>query len=157
MKGARGFPCSLPVPRGWGEGFSPDLHHSGFVLCFTRPQGNLVPLSADVHDSATHFPAVFFKRVPEQTQQLGTKEEGRGSTPPALRPRRSEAHARISSPAPPTLTVSSHRRSSSKWRCCLAMLSSQRPPRLFLLSSHMGWMPSCGKNQINCLPLFKGK
>lgn len=59
-------------------------------------------------------------------------------------------------PLPP-LTVSSHRRSSSMWRCCLAMLSSQRPPRLFLLSSHMGWMPSCGEGQINCLPLFKGK
>lgn len=79
-----------------------------------------------------------------------------GSTPPALRPP-PLPKAHTASLSLPPLTVSSHRRSSSMWRCCLARLSSQRPPRLFLLSSHMGWMPSCGEGQINCLPLFKGK
>lgn len=40
-------------------------------------------------------------------------------------------------------TVSSQKRSRSNLLCCLLSVISQRPPRLFLSSSHMGSMPSC--------------
>lgn len=42
-----------------------------------------------------------------------------------------------------TLTVSSQKRSKSSFLCCLLRVMSQRPPFLFLSSSHMGSMPSC--------------
>lgn len=40
-------------------------------------------------------------------------------------------------------TVSSQKRSRSSLLCCLLSVISQRPPRLFLSSSHIGSMPSC--------------
>lgn len=86
-EGFQGFP--LQRPSTMGKGPSPNEHHAGFVLCLAGPQGDLVPLGADVHDSSTHFPAVFLKTVSEQTQQLGPKEcpsSDTGSTPPAWRP-----------------------------------------------------------------------
>lgn len=46
-------------------------------------------------------------------------------------------------------TVSSQKRSRSNLLCCLLSVISQRPPRLFLSSSHMGSMPSCSSGS-NC-------
>lgn len=46
-------------------------------------------------------------------------------------------------------TVSSQKRSRSNLLCCLLSVISQRPPRLFLSSSHMGSMPSCS-NGSDC-------
>lgn len=66
---------ALAAPRTPGRGRSPDVHDADFVLCFTCPQGNLVPFGADVHDSTTYLPAVFLEALPEQTQQLGPKED----------------------------------------------------------------------------------
>lgn len=40
-------------------------------------------------------------------------------------------------------TVSSQKRSRSALRCCLERVISQRPPRRFRSSSHMGSIPSC--------------
>lgn len=46
-------------------------------------------------------------------------------------------------------TVSSQKRSRSDLLCCLESVISQRPPRLFLSSSHMGSIPSCSRGS-NC-------
>lgn len=153
------------------ETSSPNVEHARLVLCLPSPNRNLVPFSADVDDSPTHLPAVLLKAVPNETQQLGPKAGKmrppavtQGLYQPSLRPlppwvpHQPCPFLGVPSPPSPQLTVSSHRRSSSMWRCCLARLTSQRPPRLFLGSSHMGSMPSWEAGwQINCLPSFKGK
>lgn len=183
MQSSRGLPCRPnhapsttfpfsprrdPAPTPCQRYPSPNAQHTLLVLCLPRPYGNLVPLGSDVDDGPTHLPAVLLKALPDQTQQLEPKKRRRMSLPGGHRvcphhPETTATHQPSpfpweASPPSPSLTVSSHRWSSSLWRCCLARLTSQRPPRLFLLSSHMGSMPSWEAGlQINHLPLFRGK
>lgn len=144
-------------PRGYGArshqdpAALPDVGDPLLVLRLAGPDGDLVPLGADVDDGPAHLVAVLVEHLPNKAQEL----QGRlrwscqGSEP-----RRGGDTTTTTTPPPdPTggqgaaLTVSSQKRSSSVCLCCLARVMSQRPPRLFWLSSHMGSMPSWGRGR----------
>jgi len=123
----------------------PDVGDPFPVLRFPGPDGNLVSLGADVDDGPAHLIAVLVKHLPDEAQQLPGGEGDPRTVPAGARcGSRGNTAARTlqASPSGATLTVSSQKRSSSVCRCCLARVISQRPPRLFWLSSHMGSMPS---------------
>lgn len=53
-----------PLP----ETSSPNVEHACLVLCLPSPQGNFVPLGADIDDSPTHVSAVLLKALANETQ-----------------------------------------------------------------------------------------
>lgn len=111
----------------------PDVGDPLPVLRLPGPDGDLIPLGTDVDDGPAHLIAVLIEHLPDEAQELR-----RGEGPQAgLR-----AAAGGCRCPDPVRTVSSQKRSNSVCLCCLARVMSQRPPRLFWLSSHMGSMPS---------------
>lgn len=136
-----------------------------FVLVVCGPHGYFVPFGAHVNDSSAHVIAVVIKGFAHQTQKLqGEQLPGKNSRLLESNAFGSVLHllcrcvsrcfviktgARwdgLSAVCSPSQhTVSSQKRSRSDLRCCLDRVMSQRPPRRFRSSSHMGLIPSCGQ------------
>lgn len=162
------LPTRAPAPTLCQRRPLPNVQHACLVLCLPRPHGNLVPLGADVDNSATHLPAVLLKALPNQTQQLGPKRMMIPSAVahglPSLRPLPpGDSDQPCPLPWGPSSSSShTHRLQPQAVQLTVALLlgEADQPaatpliPAVFPhgLDAILG-----GGRQVNCLPLFKGK
>lgn len=75
------FPCA-----GSPKAALPNVGDPFLVLCFPGPDGNLVPLGADVDDGPAHLVAVLIKHLPNEAQQLLGGDGEPGTVPTGAQP-----------------------------------------------------------------------